>query len=273
MAPSSRVNGTWRASPSRGVQRHPVGDAVAVPGDDPGALAGVGRRQLLADERVEQRRLAGLHLAGDGDPQRLVEAGRSTALQAWTASGVARVRPATACVEQRRGRCRAASVDVDDGHGAARAAGRRASASGATGVTPVGAGRRCACSSASTSRRRVLPRRRRRTCTRLLARPPAPRRSSACSSSARRGEVVAQLALDAAQRVAGVLADDEADLVDVLADAAWRAWLRRMASWRSFSSFSALRPMSRPHEPTGTGLTRARPAHAGRTMPNISRPP
>ena len=73
MAPPSRVKGTCRASPGLGLERDPVGDAVAVPGDDAGALAGVGRRQLLAHQGVEQRGLAGLDLAGDGDPQRLVE--------------------------------------------------------------------------------------------------------------------------------------------------------------------------------------------------------
>ena len=56
---------------------HPVDVAVAVPRDDAGALAGVGRRDLLADERVQQRRLAGLDLAGDGDAQRAVEARRA----------------------------------------------------------------------------------------------------------------------------------------------------------------------------------------------------
>ena len=45
-----------------------VGGAVGVPSDDPGALAGVGGRQLLADQGVEQRRLPGLDLAGDGHP-------------------------------------------------------------------------------------------------------------------------------------------------------------------------------------------------------------
>jgi hypothetical protein len=57
----------------RGLQRGPVGDAVAVPRDDAGALAGVGGGELLAHQGVEQRRLAGLDLAGDCDPQRLVE--------------------------------------------------------------------------------------------------------------------------------------------------------------------------------------------------------
>ena len=52
----------------------PVGVAVGEPGDDPGALPGVGRRQALPDEGVEQRGLAGLHPPGDGHPQRLVQA-------------------------------------------------------------------------------------------------------------------------------------------------------------------------------------------------------
>ena len=38
-----------------------------------GALTGVGRGQALADQGVEEGRLAGLHPAGDRDPQRLVE--------------------------------------------------------------------------------------------------------------------------------------------------------------------------------------------------------
>ncbi len=53
---------------------HLIGVAVAVPGDDPGALALVGGRQLLADQRVQQCGLARLHLAGDGDPERFAEA-------------------------------------------------------------------------------------------------------------------------------------------------------------------------------------------------------
>ena len=61
-------------SPLVGRGRHPVEVAVAIRGDDAGALGGVGRGDLLADEGVEQRRLAGLDLAGDGHPQRSVEA-------------------------------------------------------------------------------------------------------------------------------------------------------------------------------------------------------
>ena len=45
----------------------------AVPGDDPRALARVGRGDLLPHQRVEQRRLARLDLARDGDPQRPVQ--------------------------------------------------------------------------------------------------------------------------------------------------------------------------------------------------------
>ena len=46
---------------------------VPVPGDDLRALPRVGRRDLLPDQGVEQRGLARLDLAGDGDAQRLVE--------------------------------------------------------------------------------------------------------------------------------------------------------------------------------------------------------
>ena len=45
------------------------------PGDDPGALGGVRRRDLLTDEGVEERRLPGLHCAGEGDAERLLESG------------------------------------------------------------------------------------------------------------------------------------------------------------------------------------------------------
>ena len=41
----------------------------AVPGDDPGAFAGIRRCQFLAEQRVEQGRFPGLDLAGDGHPQ------------------------------------------------------------------------------------------------------------------------------------------------------------------------------------------------------------
>ena len=50
-----------------------VAERVAVPGHDPGALAGVGGGQALADQRVQERRLARLDPAGDRHPQRLVE--------------------------------------------------------------------------------------------------------------------------------------------------------------------------------------------------------
>ena len=50
-----------------------VAEGVAVPGHDPGALARVGRRQSLADQGVQEGRLAGLDPAGDRHPQRLVQ--------------------------------------------------------------------------------------------------------------------------------------------------------------------------------------------------------
>ena len=73
IASSSRVNRSWRGCAAARMGHHLVGVPVAVPGDDAGALAGVGRGEPLPDQRVEQRRLARLHPAGDGHPQRLVE--------------------------------------------------------------------------------------------------------------------------------------------------------------------------------------------------------
>ena len=52
-----------------------VGVPVVVPGDDAGALAGVGGGQPVADQRVEERGLAGLDASGDGDAQRLIQPG------------------------------------------------------------------------------------------------------------------------------------------------------------------------------------------------------
>ncbi len=50
---------------------HDVGACgVAVPGHELGALPGVGRGELLTDQRVQQGGLACLDLAGDGQPDR-----------------------------------------------------------------------------------------------------------------------------------------------------------------------------------------------------------
>ena len=43
------------------------------PGDDPGGLGGVGGRDVLPDQRIDQRRLAGLQRPGQRDADRLVE--------------------------------------------------------------------------------------------------------------------------------------------------------------------------------------------------------
>ena len=59
--------------PLQRVDHHLRGWALGVPGDDLGALARVGRGQLLAEQRVEQGGLAGLDLAGDGQPERPVQ--------------------------------------------------------------------------------------------------------------------------------------------------------------------------------------------------------
>ena len=158
MAPPSRANGTCRrAPPSLRVQRHPVGDAVDVPGDDLRALAGVGRRQLLADEGVEQGGLARLHLAGDGDPQRLVEPpgelgdlgcawrrARRSACAARVCSTPTGRRPASAALTHARCARSAANASSIDACGACTR--RRSSAStsamrcGALGVAPLGVG-------------------------------------------------------------------------------------------------------------------------------------
>ena len=60
----------WEAIPG-----HPRLFAALVPGDDPGALPGVGGCQLLTDERIEQGRLPGLDLPGDRQPERAGEPG------------------------------------------------------------------------------------------------------------------------------------------------------------------------------------------------------
>ena len=72
-APSWRRKARSRVPARPELGDHPVAEGVAVPGHDPGALAGVGRRQPLADQRVEQGRLAGLDPARDRDPERFVE--------------------------------------------------------------------------------------------------------------------------------------------------------------------------------------------------------
>ena len=69
LTPERELLGAGRSQ----VGHHPIAERVAVPGHDFGAFPGVGRRQPLADEGVEERRLAGLHPAGDGDPERLLE--------------------------------------------------------------------------------------------------------------------------------------------------------------------------------------------------------
>ncbi len=52
---------------------HLRGRAVPEPGHDAGGLGGVGRRNVFADKRIHQRRLAGLQRAGQRDADGLVE--------------------------------------------------------------------------------------------------------------------------------------------------------------------------------------------------------
>lgn len=59
-----------RNSRACGHRRRP---APAIPGDHPRALGGVGRCDVLPDQRIEQRGLAGLQRSGECDPQGRVE--------------------------------------------------------------------------------------------------------------------------------------------------------------------------------------------------------
>ncbi len=61
------------APPAAVIGGHLRGRAVPEPGDDAGGLGGVGRRDLLADQRIDQRRLAGLERPGQRDAHRLVQ--------------------------------------------------------------------------------------------------------------------------------------------------------------------------------------------------------
>ena len=70
-----RLKRNSTGSPEYGTARHAVHVAVAVHRHDAGALGGVRRGDLLADQRVEERRLAGVELPGDGDAERSVETG------------------------------------------------------------------------------------------------------------------------------------------------------------------------------------------------------
>ena len=60
-------------APAAVIRRHLGGGPVAEPGDDAGRLGGVGWRDVLADERVDQRRLARLERARQRDADGLVQ--------------------------------------------------------------------------------------------------------------------------------------------------------------------------------------------------------
>ena len=60
---------TLLAAPVATVRDHAWRGTADVPGDQPGAFAGVGRRELLPDQGVEQRRLPGLDPSRDGQAQ------------------------------------------------------------------------------------------------------------------------------------------------------------------------------------------------------------
>ena len=183
--------------------------AVAVPGDHTGALAGVGRCHLFPDERVEQCRLARLHLARDRDPQRLVE-------------------PAQLVV-QPPGRLRFVPVRVDreqqhpaGGVGERGHPARPAATAGAFGAGRLGNQRPCLLADQLQLLQLLRdlgqpgfplgPRRLHRAFGGLLR-----LQQRALELVGLRGEVVAQVALHGTQPVAGVLRDLEGDVVDVAA--------------------------------------------------------
>ena len=194
----------------RGLERRPVGDAVAVPGDDPGALARVGGGQLLAHQGVEQRRLARLDLAGDGDPQRLVEPVEH-GLQAVDRVGRGRVRPRR--VLEQAADLSSSVVEVDEVTAPLPCWSRRLQVGGeGVGLVAQDADAlelgvdvaQALLAGGGVGLDRLLG-----GGQRLGGR--------AVQLLGPGGEVVAHPALDAAQRVAGVLPDHEADLVGVLA--------------------------------------------------------
>ncbi len=167
--PSSRRTGSDAGAAGAEVHGDAGRRAVAVPGDDLGALAGVRRGDLLADDRVQQRRLAGLHHAGDGDAQRLVEPRR----RARRACGAPRRRRGTRRRRRRavraprraRGRvtpepsrrCGSARATVAASVGLLRAPPSRA-ASGACGPVSIARARFVSASTRSRSRRRAVTR-------------------------------------------------------------------------------------------------------------------
>ena len=177
---------------------HPVHVAVAVPRDHAGALAGVGRRDVLPDEGVQQRRLPRLDLAGDGHAQRAVEA----PAQLGDAGHVRLTQHRLGLVEQ-----------PVDGRRQRRRGAHDAIAPTATRRSAVVRSWRTVASSASWSARRradpgsVLGARRLGGLDRLLQR--------ALEQLEALDEVVADLAVGLADGVAGVLLHDEADLVEV----------------------------------------------------------
>ena len=73
-SPSCRLKSRSRVALGPQVGGHPIPEPVPVPRHDPGALPGVGGSEALTDQRVQQRRLAGLHATGDRDAKRFIEA-------------------------------------------------------------------------------------------------------------------------------------------------------------------------------------------------------
>ncbi len=63
------------AAPATVVGRHPGSRAVPEPGDDTGGLGGVRRRDIVADQRVDERGFARLEGAGQRDADRFAQPG------------------------------------------------------------------------------------------------------------------------------------------------------------------------------------------------------
>ena len=92
-SPRPRAYVVSTGSPSTGKIVGVGAVGVAVPGDDPRALAGVGRGEVLADDRVEQGRLAGLDLARRWRAGSVLRAASTTSVSAAAAVGAGRRRP------------------------------------------------------------------------------------------------------------------------------------------------------------------------------------
>ena len=216
---------------------------VEVAGDDAGALGRVGGGQPLADERVEQRGLAGLHPPGERDPQRTVQAVEHVLQLVRLGQPLVGVAGVGEQGTDRRGR-RAAHAGT----------GSRSVSRAPTSRCRV----RSASSSESSSARRVA----------RVSSSPVERRGQRLGGPGGRGEQLAraggerlaQAALQPADRVAGVLAGGGVDLLEVRRRRRGRC--RRAALAAAPSGRSAR--TCRPGRWTGRERRAGRPGTRGR---------